>query len=60
MDQFSDWKLVRKSNRPWELYDLARDRAELRDLAAEQPERVEAMAARWKEWAVEAQVLPRK
>jgi arylsulfatase len=46
-----DWKLVsaRERGNRWELYDLARDRAEMRDLAASQPERVQAMEARWKE-----------
>lgn len=55
-----DWKLVRKSGKPWELYDLARDRAELHDRASKHPGRVEEMASRWETWAVEAQVLPRK
>ena len=31
----------------WHLYDLATDRAEQHDLAKAQPDRVEAMAARW-------------
>ncbi|MBK8974297.1 MAG: sulfatase-like hydrolase/transferase [Planctomycetes bacterium] len=41
-----DWKIYRA--RPaagWELYDLAHDVGEARDLAAEQPERVAALAA---------------
>ena len=28
-----NWKLVSKENRPWELYDMATDRTELRDLS---------------------------
>ena len=43
-----DWKIV--SNGPkgaWELYNLAVDRTETRNLAAEQPERVKALAATW-------------
>lgn len=31
----------------WELYDLAADRSETRDLAAEHPARVAEMAAAW-------------
>jgi arylsulfatase len=31
----------------WELYDLAKDRAEANNLAATQPERVRTMAAAW-------------
>ncbi|NHA67169.1 arylsulfatase [Phycicoccus flavus] len=53
-----DWKLVREAEQPWELYDLATDRSELDDLAAEHPERVEALAAAWQEWADGAGVLP--
>ncbi|MFI7421200.1 arylsulfatase [Nonomuraea sp. NPDC049684] len=32
----------------WELYDIARDPAETTDLAAEQPERVADLAAKWR------------
>jgi arylsulfatase A-like enzyme len=47
-----DWKLVRKGAAgPWELYDLARDRTEMNDLAAAQPEKAKALAATWEAWA---------
>ena len=53
------WKLVAKGRRgPWELYDLEVDRAETRDLAGEQPERVAELAARWTAWANRCRVLP--
>jgi arylsulfatase len=46
-----DWKLV--SRRPetnnYALYNLAADRSELNDLAAQEPERLRAMAAKWAE-----------
>lgn len=46
------WKLVwGASERRWQLYDLATDRSETRDLAAVHPERVEALATAWSEWA---------
>lgn len=45
-----DWKLVRLPHRLPELYDLASDPSELRDLAPEQPERAEALLARLHEW----------
>jgi arylsulfatase len=32
---------------PWELYDLAADRTETRDLAAERPGEVRELARRW-------------
>ena len=54
-----DWKLVRLGRTgPWELYDLKADRTEQRDLAAAQPERVKALAAKWDAWAERAQVKP--
>ena len=53
------WKLVAKGMAgKWELYDIEADRAELHDLAAAQPERATALAAKWDEWAARANVLP--
>lgn len=53
------WKLVAKSeDGPWELYRMDRDRSELHDLAAEEPERTARMAAMWTAWAERANVLP--
>src|SRR5690606_6755019 len=42
----------------WELYDLAEDRTETIDRAAEQPERVADMAAAFEEAARQNQVYP--
>ncbi|TKJ28805.1 arylsulfatase [Blastococcus sp. CCUG 61487] len=42
----------------WELYDLANDMNEVHDLAAEQPERLAALQARWWEEAAANKVLP--
>jgi arylsulfatase A-like enzyme len=43
-----DWKIVASGPKAaWELYNLADDRAEMHDLAGQQPERVQAMAALW-------------
>ena len=36
-------------NGPWELYDLSTDRAEQRNLAGKQPERVARMSELWKD-----------
>lgn len=49
--RLGDWKLVSKHKQPWELYDMAADRTEMHDLAAEQPGRVKDMAAKWDAWA---------
>ncbi len=42
-----DWKLVASKGDPWELYDLSTDRAESRDLARLQPDRVKELEAIW-------------
>ena len=52
------WKLVRDYPKPWELYDLSRDRSELNDLAAKHPELVAELSAAWQEWADRVGVLP--
>ena len=52
------WKLVSMAGKKWELYHLKADRTEQQDLAGEQPERAERMAALWTEWAKRAMVIP--
>ncbi len=52
------WKLVGKENRPWELYDMERDRTELHDLAAAQPDTVQELSAQWEAYAARSDVLP--
>jgi arylsulfatase A-like enzyme len=44
-----DWKLVsaREDGDVWQLFDLAQDRGETRDRAAEEPQRAASMAAQW-------------
>jgi arylsulfatase len=54
-----DLKLVRLGRQgPWELYDLKADRTEQHDLAAERPETVKDLAARWDAWAERTHVVP--
>lgn len=53
------WKLVRKYPGSWELYDLATDRAELHDRAAEDPTTVARLSAAYETWASECGVIPR-
>ncbi len=50
-----DWKLVssQTDNNAWELYNMKTDRTETKNLAAQQPERVKGMAARWELLEVE-------
>jgi arylsulfatase len=52
------WKLVSRWRHGWELYDLAADRTELRNLAAAEPERVRELAALYEDWAESAGVAP--
>ena len=43
-----DWKIVAAgTSSPWELYDLSHDRAESRNLAADNPEKVRELAEIW-------------
>jgi arylsulfatase len=52
------WKLVAINKEPWELYDLDDDRTEQKNLAAQQPDRVRDLAARYDAWAQRCGVLP--
>jgi arylsulfatase len=49
--RIGDWKIVsaKIDADEWELYDLTKDRSEMNNLAAAQPERVREMSARWKQ-----------
>ncbi|MDF9832150.1 arylsulfatase A-like enzyme [Ereboglobus sp. PH5-5] len=54
-----DWKLVAKDrNGPWELYNMATDRTELNNLAAQHKDIANRLAAAWENWAVEAKAKP--
>ncbi len=45
-----DWKLVSDWGRPWELFNLATDRTELRDRAAQEPRVAAELEQRWSAW----------
>ena len=45
------WKLVARKGRPWELYDIEVDRAELHDLSSQDPVRVAQLATAWDAWS---------
>jgi arylsulfatase A-like enzyme len=42
----------------WELYDIDADRSELRNLAASEPRRLQAMIRQWEQWARRTQAIP--
>lgn len=53
------WKLVGRGVSPprglqknkWQLYQMKDDGTELNDLAAEKPEKVAELSAKWEQWA---------
>ena len=51
------WKLVAECNKEWLLYDLDEDRSELHDLAAANPQMVEALKGLYFAWAQRCNVL---
>jgi len=53
--RMGDWKLVsaREDQNAWELFDLAKDRCERLNLAAQHPDLVRRMAAQWNELEAE-------
>lgn len=54
-----DYKLVAKGAKGnWELYNIAADRSEQRDLSSEHPERVKELSEMWMTYARRANVLP--
>ena len=52
-----DWKLVAAKGTPWELYDLAKDRGETKNLAASEPARLAELDAAWNRIAEECRSL---
>ena len=54
--RWDNWKLVREYKKPWELYDIANDRTELRDLSSVQQAKRLEMVKMWESWAIENQV----
>lgn len=53
-----DWKIISRFKEPWALYNMASDRTELKDVAAQEAERLHQMAQQWQLWADRAGVLP--
>jgi arylsulfatase len=46
--RIGDWKLVSEGmDSPWELYNLAADRSETKDLSQSEPDRVKSLAGKW-------------
>ena len=45
------WKLVREYKKPWELYDIDADRAEMHDLSTTDTQKMTEMVELWTDWA---------
>lgn len=46
-----DWKIVRESpDEPWQLYDLEDDLSESNNLAAQRPDKVDALRGKFRDW----------
>jgi arylsulfatase A-like enzyme len=54
-----DWKLVAAHNEQWQLYDLAKDRAENNDLAKNYPDKAKELSNLWQQKVSEFQDLAR-
>ncbi len=54
------WKLVSTGrDTTWQLFNLAQDKTETRDLASEYPDKVSQLAAQWRGWAQMHGVFPK-
>lgn len=53
-----DWKVVKANKKPWELYNLADDPTELKNLAKKNKEKVTELAAQYDSWAEKTNVRP--
>lgn len=54
-----NWKIIRpNADTPWELYDLARDGTETTNLAAQHPDLVHNLEAKWQSWAATCKLKP--
>lgn len=54
--RWGKWKLVREYEKPWELYDIDRDRTEMNNLATSHSAQRDEMVAKWEQWATEHEV----
>jgi arylsulfatase len=55
-----DWKVASFYGKRWELYNIAEDRCEQNNLAAQHPEKLKALSERWHHMAQEVDHVPAK
>jgi arylsulfatase A-like enzyme len=58
--RIGDWKLVADHTSPWELFDLSKDRSEMNNLAAANPEKVKELETAWIKRAAEFHELAKQ
>lgn len=56
--RMGDWKVVSRFGRPWELYNLAADRTELRDLSGQDSARCSTLQREYQQWSARCGVIP--
>jgi arylsulfatase A-like enzyme len=56
--RYHNWKLVKKFNNKWELYNIEKDRSESENLAEQNIEKVEYMKNAYEKWAIGCGVIP--
>jgi arylsulfatase len=54
--RWGKWKLVREYRKPWELFDIHADRAEMKNLASAESVKRDEMVKLWTKWARRNQV----
>jgi arylsulfatase len=58
--RYQNWKLVVAGpDRNWRLFNMANDKSEMNNLAAQHPEKVKQLSGMWDEWALRHHVLPK-
>ena len=54
-----NWKIIRpNADTPWELYDLVHDGTETKNLAAQHPDLVHNLEAKWQSWSATCRLKP--
>ncbi|MGZ0709713.1 arylsulfatase [Coraliomargarita sp. W4R53] len=53
-----EWKLTAVDGKDWELYNLADDRSETKDLSSSHPELVQSLSENWESWWLTAKGKP--
>ncbi len=54
--RWGNWKLVREYQKPWELFDIAKDRTEMNNLASSDKAQRDKMITMWEAWAKDKEV----